>query len=133
LVSPATFSANLVFEGLQAGSHDVSYSLVLATDLGENSLSGDGLTPIAISPVPEPTPSALLPTAHPESWVYFVHSYAAEPAQDSCTTALVDYGGRPICAAVWQDGIAACQFHPEKSGPVGEAILRRWLRWLEHQ
>jgi hypothetical protein len=60
LVSPATFSANLVFEGLQAGSHDVSYSLVLATDLGANSLSGDGLTPIAISPVPEPTPTALL-------------------------------------------------------------------------
>ena len=85
------------------------------------------------APLRQATPSALLPTAHPESWVYFVHSYAAEPAQDRCTTAQVDYGGRPICAAVWQDGIAACQFHPEKSGPVGEAILRRWLHWLEQQ
>lgn len=96
-------------------------------------LPGQPLPHMGWAPLLQATPSALLPTAHPESWVYFVHSYAAEPAQDSCTTALVDYGGRPICAAVWQDGIAACQFHPEKSGPVGEAILRRWLRWLEHQ
>ncbi len=60
LVSPATFSANLVFEGLQPGNHDVSYSLVLAMDLGENTLSGADLTPITISAIPEPTPTALL-------------------------------------------------------------------------
>lgn len=62
LVSPATFSANLVFEGLQAGSHDVGYSVVLATfnGLDVDTLSGAGMTPITISPIPEPTPTALL-------------------------------------------------------------------------
>lgn len=62
MVSPATFSANLVFKGLQVGSHDVGYSVVLATvnGLDVDTLSGAGMTPITISPVPEPTPTALL-------------------------------------------------------------------------
>ena len=74
--------------------------------------------------------SPLLPADAPESWVYFVHSYAADPADPACVTARVDWAGQPVTAAVWQGGIAACQFHPEKSGPVGEAMLRRWLEWV---
>jgi glutamine amidotransferase len=74
--------------------------------------------------------SALLPDGLPPQWVYFVHSYAAEPLDPACITAQVDFGGVPLTAAVWQERIAACQFHPEKSGPVGEAMLRRWLEWL---
>jgi glutamine amidotransferase len=46
-------------------------------------------------------------------------------------TAWVDWAGTPVTAAIWQGRIAACQFHPEKSGPVGEAMLARWLAWLE--
>ena len=38
--------------------------------------------------------------------------------------------GTPVTAALWQGGIAACQFHPEKSGLAGEAMLRRWLGWV---
>jgi glutamine amidotransferase len=75
-------------------------------------------------------PSPLLPAEAPASWVYFVHSYAADPADPACVTARVDWAGQPVTAAVWQGGIAACQFHPEKSGPVGEAMLRRWLDWV---
>ena len=62
LVSPGSFSANLVFKGLQVGSHDVGYSVVLATvnGLDVDTLSGAGMTPITISPIPEPTPTALL-------------------------------------------------------------------------
>lgn len=78
-------------------------------------------------------PSPLLPHGSPESWVYFVHSYAAEPSDPGCTTAWVDWAGTPVTAAVWQGGVAACQFHPEKSGPVGEAMLRRWLAWVAEQ
>lgn len=62
LLSPGSFSANLVFEGLQVGSHAVSYSLVLATvnGLDVDTLTGMGMTPVNISAVPEPTPTALL-------------------------------------------------------------------------
>ena len=76
------------------------------------------------------SPSPLLPAGSPDTWVYFVHSYAAEPSDPSCNTALVRFGDTAVTAAVWQGAIGACQFHPEKSGPHGEAILRRWLAWL---
>ena len=85
------------------------------------------------APLLPATPSPLLPADAPESWVYFVHSYAADPTDPTCTTAWVDWAGQPVTAAVWRGTIAACQFHPEKSGPVGEGMLRRWLHWVEHR
>jgi glutamine amidotransferase len=45
----------------------------------------------------------------------------------------VRFGDTAVTAAVWQGTIGACQFHPEKSGPHGEAILRGWLAWLAAQ
>jgi glutamine amidotransferase len=37
------------------------------------------------------------------------------------------YGGHRICAAVQRDNLMASQFHPERSGEVGLAILRNFL------
>jgi glutamine amidotransferase len=54
------------------------------------------------------------------SWMYFVHSLAAEPTAD--TVATVDYGG-PVVAAVAKDNVFATQFHPEKSARPGLALL----------
>ena len=93
-------------------------------------VAGHPLPHMGWAPLIQATASPLLPATTPESWVYFVHSFAAEPAEAAATTALVDYAGTPVTAAVWQGSIAACQFHPEKSGPVGEAMLRRWLDWV---
>ena len=76
-------------------------------------------------------PSPLMPAAGDPAWMYFVHSFAAVPASSSCTTAAVNFGAHQITAAVWQGRIGACQFHPEKSSLSGEAMLRRWLQWLE--
>jgi len=75
-------------------------------------------------------PSPLLPSGTPEAWMYFVHSYAAEPSDPACTTARVRFAGEAISAAVWQGSVGACQFHPEKSAASGEAMLRRWLHWV---
>lgn len=57
-----------------------------------------------------------------EPYVYFVHSYHAVPEDNSLVTAVVDYGG-PVTAAVGRGNIQAVQFHPEKSGTVGLAML----------
>jgi len=78
-------------------------------------------------------PSPLLPPDGQSAWMYFVHSYAAVPSEPSCTTAAVNFGERSITAAVWQGRIGACQFHPEKSSLSGEAMLRRWITWVEQQ
>jgi len=57
-------------------------------------------------------------------FVYFVHSYYVETGP--YTTALSDYI-LPFSAALQKDNFFATQFHPEKSGPVGETILKRFL------
>ena len=93
-------------------------------------VAGHPLPHMGWAPLIPATASPLLPAATAEAWVYFVHSFAAEPTDSSATTAQVDYAGSLVTAAVWSGTIAACQFHPEKSGPVGEAMLRRWLYWV---
>ena len=57
-------------------------------------------------------------------FVYFVHSYYADGCDDSLA-AVTGYG-IPITAAVEKGNIFGCQFHPEKSGSVGLAILRKF-------
>ena len=54
--------------------------------------------------------------------VYFVHSYYAADCEDS-VIATAEYGIE-LTAAVQKNNILGCQFHPEKSGRVGLAILR---------
>jgi len=58
---------------------------------------------------------------------YFVHSYTAFPADDRHRVAEADYDGFRIAAVVRRDNISGCQFHPEKSGPVGLRILSRFV------
>ncbi len=81
-------------------------------------------------PLQPMTPSPLVPPDGQPAWMYFVHSYAAVPSDPACTTAAVSFGDHSITAAVWQGRIGACQFHPEKSSLSGEAMLRRWLAWV---
>ena len=60
-----------------------------------------------------------------ESFVYFVHSYYAE--ESPLAAALTDYGAL-FSAALQRDNFFAVQFHPEKSGPVGQQILDNFLK-----
>ena len=57
--------------------------------------------------------------------VYFVHSYYAEGCGDALA-ATAEYG-RDLTATVWRDNVYGCQFHPEKSGPVGLQMLRAFV------
>lgn len=59
-----------------------------------------------------------------KQFVYFVHSYYV-PVNE-CTVATTDYI-HPFSAALHKDNFYATQFHPEKSGRVGEKILRNFL------
>lgn len=66
--------------------------------------------------------SRLLRYINNGDFVYFVHSYYAADCEDS-VIATAEYG-RALTAAVEQGNVSGCQFHPEKSGRVGLAILR---------
>ncbi len=59
-----------------------------------------------------------------ETYVYYVHSFAAELC--AATAATTDYG-RPFSAALARDNFFGTQFHPEKSGAAGAQILRNFL------
>ena len=61
------------------------------------------------------------------SYVYFVHSYYLQAAEEEIVTATTDYGVR-IHASVESGNVFACQFHPEKSSDVGLGILRNFIQ-----
>jgi imidazole glycerol-phosphate synthase subunit HisH len=66
---------------------------------------------------------------------YFVHSYAlrmrdAGPLLADGAKVTVTEHGEPFAAAVEQGVVAATQFHPEKSGDAGAAVLSNWLGTL---
>jgi glutamine amidotransferase len=58
-------------------------------------------------------------------WLYFVHSFAPEPGED--TVATCDYGG-PVVAASERGPLWGTQFHPEKSGATGLGVLANFVR-----
>ena len=60
-----------------------------------------------------------------QCYVYFVHSYACAAADEADVLAVTEYGV-PFHAAVQRDNIMGMQFHPEKSGAVGELLLRNF-------
>jgi len=60
------------------------------------------------------------------SFFYYIHSYYADPADDSVCAAQTEYYVR-YCCAVERGALAAVQFHPEKSGAAGLALLQNWV------
>jgi len=59
------------------------------------------------------------------AYVYFVHSYYAVLCPD--TVATCQYAGQLFSAALRYENFYGTQFHPEKSGSVGERILQNFL------
>ena len=68
-----------------------------------------------------------LASVTPGQECYFVHSYEAKPTNEADCLADTRYGGRAVCAADAHGSVLGCQFHPEKSGPVGLGILEGFL------
>ena len=65
---------------------------------------------------------------------YFVHSYAVLSVQDLPEDALpwwTEHDNVRFIAAVEHGPVLATQFHPEKSGQAGLALIRRWVDSLE--
>ncbi len=71
------------------------------------------------------TRSALFEGFGQEEYVYFVHSYYVPVGEG--TAAVADYI-HPFSAALHKENFYATQFHPEKSGSVGERILTNFLK-----
>ena len=70
-------------------------------------------------------PSPLFNGLEDNPYVYFVHSYYVPICKETIATA--DYI-LPYSASMQKDNFYTCQFHPEKSGKVGERILENFLQ-----
>ena len=71
-------------------------------------------------------PGKILEGVENGSWVYFVHSYRVKPNSNDVITAESDYGIK-VPAVVEQDNFFGTQFHPEKSGSVGQNMIKNFL------
>jgi len=79
--------------------------------------------------------SVLLAGIEPGTRFYFVHSYALREAgagELAAAGALISWTehGEPFAAAAEHGVLSATQFHPEKSGDAGAALLSNWLETL---
>lgn len=79
----------------------------------------------AIDIVPERRDHPLLKNTADGEHFYFVHSYFASDCDDS-VIATAEYGA-PLCAAAAKDNVCGTQFHPEKSGKAGLAMLKAFV------
>jgi glutamine amidotransferase len=72
-----------------------------------------GVTPVRPLPSPDDFSSSF----------YFVHSYTCRPSDEVFTTETFEYGGHTLVAAVQSGTVRGVQYHPEKSGEAGLALL----------
>ena len=75
-------------------------------------------------------PNAMTEGVQQGDYVYFVHSFMAVPAEEGDLAAVTDYGAR-VPAMVERGNLFGCQFHPEKSGKVGLAMLKNFAKLTE--
>ena len=68
--------------------------------------------------------SSILPDTNP--FVYFVHSYFIDPDDTSIISSSTEYG-KELPVSIEQGNIFAMQFHPEKSGETGLAMLKKFI------
>ena len=119
----------------------VGFQLLYEGSVESPGVAGLGIFPGAVAPLPagvkhpqmqwntlqacgpeEPEP---LRGLGPRPWVYFVHSFA--PPVGAETAAVCDYGG-DVAALATRGALWGAQFHPEKSGATGLALLGNFVR-----
>ena len=60
---------------------------------------------------------------------YFVHSFFARPAAETDIAGRTEHCGERFASALTHGSLFATQFHPERSGEAGAALLRNFLTW----
>lgn len=71
--------------------------------------------------------NTILHQTAPGSFMYFVHSYHVVPADAGDTVAQTQYGNDRFCSVINRGSVWGCQFHPERSGEQGLAVLKAFL------
>ncbi len=78
----------------------------------------------------EPRTKNLFKNIPDKSYFYFVNSYYCEPKDRSVIIGETDYGEK-FASIIIKNNIVATQFHPEKSGAVGQQLLSNWIKTIK--
>ncbi len=123
----------LFARGLEHGQHAVGCALWPGV---VDRLDAPVLPHMGWNTIRPPAGSALLAGIGPGERFYFVHSYAVRswpaPAAGDPPPPLLTWAthGQPFVAAVEDGALCATQFHPEKSGDAGAALLSNWVELI---
>lgn len=79
------------------------------------------------SDAPDRWASSPLKHIAPGTYMYFVHSFFAQPTNSDDILTRTTYEGFEYTSSVLRNNVFAVQFHPEKSGETGISIYREWL------
>jgi glutamine amidotransferase len=112
-------------EGVEHGERTTGVGILPGT---VTRLEADVVPHMGWNTVDVPEGSALFAGVEQERF-YFVHSYAARGPVAATRTATAVHGV-PFAAAVERGALSATQFHPEKSGDAGAALLANWVATL---
>ena len=74
-------------------------------------------------------PHPLLADVRSGTEMYFVHSYFCDVVDPSLVYGRTDYGGVAFVSAAGRENVFATQFHPERSGRIGQQIYARFAEW----
>ena len=64
-----------------------------------------------------------------KSSFYFVNSFYCQPNDGSVVAAETEYGIN-YCSVLIKNNITATQFHPEKSGQIGQQFIKNWIKLI---
>ena len=64
------------------------------------------------------------------SFMYFVHSYYARPVDPEVILSTTRYGPIDFCSSFRKERVFGCQFHPERSGPLGLRVYHQLYKLL---
>jgi imidazole glycerol-phosphate synthase subunit HisH len=62
-----------------------------------------------------------------DPWMYFVHSFYADPIDTKMNAATIAHGTQTVTAAIAHQNLMATQFHPEKSSTAGLQVLANFV------
>ncbi|NJR38830.1 MAG: imidazole glycerol phosphate synthase subunit HisH [Leptolyngbyaceae cyanobacterium CSU_1_4] len=62
-----------------------------------------------------------------DPWMYFVHSFYADPLDPAMNAATITHGSQTVTAAIAHQNLMATQFHPEKSSKAGLQVLSNFV------
>jgi imidazole glycerol-phosphate synthase subunit HisH len=66
-----------------------------------------------------------------DPWMYFVHSFYANPSDPTMNAATITHGSQTVTAAIAHQNLMATQFHPEKSSDAGLQVLSNFVAFVK--